>query len=93
MTIHRSLRIEGSGTAKLAQVIERLGYNTDTKLERATVLEPMPNMRIRMNSDEIELDRAFLTVTRSAANLKVGEQALVAWDEREQFCVVLDEII
>ncbi|SDW22052.1 DUF2577 domain-containing protein [Paenibacillus sp. PDC88] len=48
--------IEGSGFAKLSGVIKTLGYNKDVDIELATVIAPLPNLRIQIDNMKIELE-------------------------------------
>lgn len=49
-------KIEGNGAAKLIQLMRKNGYNKDVDIELATVVTPPPSLKIRLNSDNLELD-------------------------------------
>lgn len=66
--------IEGSGSAKLRHVIKRLGYKRDNNIELATVTSGLPDIRIKIDNMNIELDADDLVIcehllpnTRTAA--------------------------
>ncbi|MEC0253613.1 DUF2577 family protein [Paenibacillus lautus] len=49
-------QIEGGGFSKLKHVIKTLGYNKDVDIEFATVLAPLPDIRIKIDNMPVELD-------------------------------------
>lgn len=48
--------IEGAGRSKLRHVIRELGYNKDVDIEFATVLAPLPDIRVKVDGQPFELD-------------------------------------
>lgn len=48
--------IEGSGRSKLRHVIREIGYNKDVDVEFATVLAPLPDVRVKVDGQPFELD-------------------------------------
>ena len=51
-----STSFDGSGSARLAQMIKLFGYNKDVDLEFATVLAPPPAIQIKVDGLKITLD-------------------------------------
>ncbi|MDN4069711.1 DUF2577 domain-containing protein [Paenibacillus vini] len=51
-----------SGAAKLRHVIKQLGYNKDVDVEFATILAPLPDIRVKLDGQSFELDADDLIV-------------------------------
>ncbi|EGG35209.1 DUF2577 family protein [Paenibacillus sp. HGF5] len=49
-------QIEGGGFSQLKHVIKAIGHNRDVDIEFATVLAPLPNIRIKIDNMPVELD-------------------------------------
>lgn len=49
-------QIEGDGISQLKHIIKRLGHNRDVDIEFATVLAPLPDIRIKIDNMPFELD-------------------------------------
>ena len=54
--------LQGSGSAKLAQMIRRLGYNDFDRYELATVITAPPSLKIQPDNSTIDLDGSDLVV-------------------------------
>jgi hypothetical protein len=63
-------RLEGSGAARLIQLIRQHGYNIDVDIELATVTSAPPNLKIKVDNMKIELDRDDLIVAQSLTKHK-----------------------
>jgi Protein of unknown function (DUF2577) len=57
-------RLEGSGAARLIQLIRQHGYNVDVNIELATVTSAPPNLKIKVDNMKVELDRDDLVVAQ-----------------------------
>jgi hypothetical protein len=57
-------RLEGDGAARLIQLMRRHGYNKDVDFELATVTSPPPDLKIKVDNVNIELDRDDLIVAQ-----------------------------
>ncbi|MCD9024309.1 DUF2577 family protein [Cohnella silvisoli] len=55
--------VEGSGRAKLRSVIQALGGNSGVGIEFATVLAPLPAIRIKVDNCPIEFDADDLVIS------------------------------
>lgn len=96
--------LEGNGFSKLAQVIQQTGYNKDVMLDIGIVVAAAPNLRIKLQSDGLELEKDDLIVAQSLTSytvningssaqisneLKQGEKVIIISDEStEQFYVI-----
>lgn len=60
--------VEGSGFAKLGGVIKSLGYNKDIDIEYATVISPLPKLRVQIDNMKIELEADDLTLAEHLTN-------------------------
>ncbi|MBW4841169.1 MAG: DUF2577 domain-containing protein [Paenibacillaceae bacterium] len=58
-------RIEGSGASQLVQLIRAIGYNSDITLELATVTAPPPELKIKVDHMNVELEKDDLIVAQS----------------------------
>jgi Protein of unknown function (DUF2577) len=47
---------EGSGAAQLAHVISKFGHNVELEMRYATVLAPLPSIKIKMDGSGLVLD-------------------------------------
>lgn len=54
--------IEGGPISQLKALIKSIGYNKDVDIEFATVLSPLPDIRIKIDNIPIELDANDVTV-------------------------------
>lgn len=54
--------IEGAGRSKLRHVIRELGYNKDVDVEFATVLAPLPDIRVKVDGQPFDLDAGDVIV-------------------------------
>jgi hypothetical protein len=57
-------RLEGSGAARLIQLIRQHGYNVDVNIEMATVTSSPPDLKIKVDNMKVELDRDDLVVAQ-----------------------------
>ncbi|WP_042348245.1 DUF2577 family protein [Bacillus massiliigorillae] len=48
--------IEGSPAAKMVQLMKKHGFNKEMSIETATVVSPLPNLSLHLESDGILLD-------------------------------------
>ncbi|ANA80151.1 DUF2577 domain-containing protein [Paenibacillus glucanolyticus] len=48
--------IEGGGFSQLKHVVKTIGHNKDVDIEFATVLAPLPGIRIKIDNMPVELD-------------------------------------
>ncbi|MGO4542700.1 DUF2577 family protein [Paenibacillus sp. 2TAB19] len=58
-------RIEGSGASQLVQLIRAIGHNTDITFELATVTADAPELKIKVDHMNIELEKDDLIVAKS----------------------------
>lgn len=58
-------RIEGSGASQLVQLIRTLGYNSEGFFELATVTAAPPELKIKVDHMNIELEKDDLIVAES----------------------------
>jgi hypothetical protein len=58
-------RIEGSGASQLVQLIRTLGYNSDVTMELATVTSAPPELKIKVDNMNVELEKDDLIVAQS----------------------------
>ncbi|MGP0587274.1 DUF2577 family protein [Paenibacillus timonensis] len=58
-------RIEGSGASQLVQLIRAIGYNSDITLELATVTAAPPELKIKVDHMNVELEKDDLIVAQS----------------------------
>ncbi|AXN39858.1 hypothetical protein [Peribacillus butanolivorans] len=88
-------RIEGSAASKLVQLMRRHGHNKDVTIELGEVLAPLPNLQIRVGTDEIDLDMDDLNVSQTAFNagLDVGDRVIIIGDEDAQKFYVIDKVV
>ncbi len=63
-------RIEGSGASQLVQLIRAIGYNWDITLELATVTAPPPELKIKVDHMNVELEKDDLIVAQSLTKYK-----------------------
>lgn len=57
-------RLEGNGAARLIQLMRQHGYNKDVDIELATVTSAPPNIKVKIDNMNIELDRDDLIVAQ-----------------------------
>lgn len=91
----KHMKIEGAGASRLVQLMRKHGYNKDVDIELATVLAPLPSLKVRLDSDGLELDRSLLvlTATVSASLLAVGDRVLVISGNDAQNYYVIDKVV
>ena len=58
-------RLEGNGAARLIQLMRQHGYNKDVDIELATVTSAPPNIKVKIDNMNIELDHDDLIVAQS----------------------------
>lgn len=58
-------RIEGSGASQLVQLIRALGYNSEITFELATVTADPPELKIKVDHMNVELEKDDLIVVQS----------------------------
>ncbi|UYO03011.1 DUF2577 domain-containing protein [Paenibacillus sp. PSB04] len=63
-------RIEGSGASQLVQLIRAIGYNSDMSIELATVTAAPPELKIKVDHMNIELEKDDLIVAQSLTKYK-----------------------
>lgn len=77
-------RIEGSGASQLVQLIRAIGYNSEITFELATVTSAPPQLKIKVDHMNVELEKDDLIVARSLAkhtrrvNLNVKKKASIS---------------
>lgn len=77
-------RIEGSGASQLVQLIRAIGYNSEITFEMATVTSAPPQLKIKVDHMNVELEKDDLIVARSLAkhtrrvNLNVKKKASIS---------------
>ena len=59
------------------------------------MLAPMPNLQIRVGTDEIDLDMDDLIVSKTAADagLAVGDRVIIIGDDDSQLYFVIDKAV
>ncbi|RED40743.1 DUF2577 family protein [Paenibacillus sp. VMFN-D1] len=63
-------RIEGSGASQLVQLIRAIGYNSDMSIELATVTAAPPELKIKVDHMNVELEKDDLIVAQSLTKYK-----------------------
>ncbi|SDE96888.1 Protein of unknown function [Fontibacillus panacisegetis] len=63
-------RIEGSGASQLVQLIRAIGYNSDITIELATVTAEPPELKIKVDHMNVELEKDDLIVAQSLTKYK-----------------------
>ncbi|WP_058301137.1 DUF2577 domain-containing protein [Gorillibacterium timonense] len=63
-------RIEGSGASQLVQLIRAIGYNADISIELATVTAAPPDLKIKVDHMNVELEKDDLIVAQSLTAYK-----------------------
>ncbi len=58
-------RIEGSGASQLVQLIRKIGYNSEITFELATVTAKPPELKIKVDHMNVELEKDDLIVAQS----------------------------
>ncbi|GIO88571.1 hypothetical protein J25TS5_55030 [Paenibacillus faecis] len=58
-------RIEGSGASQLVQLIRAIGYNSEITFELATVTSAPPQLKIKVDHMNVELEKDDLIVAQS----------------------------
>lgn len=64
------IRIEGSGASQLVQLIRELGYNSEVTIELATVTAAPPELKIKVDHMNLELEKDDLIVAQSLTKHK-----------------------
>lgn len=60
-------RIEGTGASQLVQLIRAIGYNSEITFELATVTSAPPQLKIKVDHMNVELEKDDLIVAQSLA--------------------------
>jgi hypothetical protein len=91
----KRMGLEGTAASKLVQLMRRHGHNKDVTIELGEVLTPMPNLQIRVGTDEIDLDMDDLIVSKTAANagLSPGDRVIIIGDDDSQLYFVIDKAV
>ncbi|MBD2867736.1 DUF2577 domain-containing protein [Paenibacillus arenilitoris] len=63
-------RIEGSGASQLVQLIRAIGHNADVSIELATVTAAPPELKIKVDHMNVELEKDDLVVAQSLTKHK-----------------------
>lgn len=77
-------RLEGGGGSKLVQLIRQHGFNKDVNIELATVTNAPPELKIKVDNVDFELDSddlivaEHLTARKETVTIRVGNGALTA---------------
>lgn len=89
------MKTEGSGQARMVQLMRQFGYNRDVTIELAKVVTPLPNLSVLIESDGLTLQRHNLILTDTVANkaLAVGDQLIVIGDDATQQYFVIDKAV
>lgn len=61
----KTLKVEGSASARMVQLIRKFGANKDTDVEIGKISSPFPNLQIELQSDDITLDMDDLIIAQS----------------------------
>jgi HSP20 family molecular chaperone IbpA len=89
--VNRFERLEGGGAVRLIQLIQRYGYNKDVDFELATVTSPPPDIKIKVDNVNIELDRDDLIVaqylTKHKRQVKIDGGATVELEFQDELKV------
>lgn len=62
--------IDGGGVSKLRDVIRQLGYNKDVDVEIGTVTAPLPDIRVKLDNANFELEREDIVIVERLAGYK-----------------------
>jgi hypothetical protein len=85
------MRDEGGPGSKLRSLIKRVGANTDTQPDWATVTAISPELRIQIDDMKIELDADdFAVPVRLQGEMNVGDRVLVVGMNNGQAYAVID---
>ena len=78
---------EGNGSSKLAHVIQQLGHNTWVDLQFATVIEDLPNLKIKIDSDGLVLEKddffVLESLTRHKRIVSIDFEFPKTWKKKE----------
>ena len=100
--------LEGNGFSKLAQVMQQAGYNKDVTLDIGKVTAAPPNLRIKLQSDGLTLEKEdvilaqhltkytlLISDVESTINneLKTGESVIVISDDDTEKFYVIDRAV
>lgn len=100
--------LEGNGFSKLAQVMQQAGYNKDVALDVGTVTAAPPNIKIKLSSDGLVVEKDELIIAQHLTTytvkindagalvnneLKVGEKVIVISDDDTEKFYVLDRAV
>lgn len=84
-------RLEGNGAARLIQLMRQHGYNKDVDIELATVTSAPPNIKVKIDNMNIELDRDDLIVaqylTKHKRQVKIDGGATVELEYQDELKV------
>lgn len=62
--------IDGGGVSKLRDIVKQLGYNKDVDVEFGTVTAPLPNIRVKLDNANFELEGDDIVVPDHIAGYK-----------------------
>jgi hypothetical protein len=86
--------IEGSAASKMIQLMRKHGANKEVGIEVGTVVTPLPNVVVRLDSDGLELDRGDLVLAKTiATTLTANLRVILISDNNSQKYFIIDEAV
>ncbi|WP_110928774.1 hypothetical protein [Bacillus massiliglaciei] len=88
--VEKRLGIEGTPASKMVQLMRKYGYSKDLTIEVATVISPLPDMTLKIQHEDLTLDRDdfYVSGTVLKDNPSVGEKVILISDEDVVFYVM-----
>lgn len=62
--------IDGGGVSKLRDIVRQLGYNKDVDVEFGTVIAPLPDISVKLDNANFELESEDIVVPEHLAGYK-----------------------
>ena len=85
---------QGNGASQLVQLMRLHGHNKDITFELGTVTSAPPEVSIRLDSVEFDLDKSDLIfASRATESLQQDDRVIVACDEEHKVFYVIDKAV
>jgi len=85
---------QGNGASQLVQLMRLHGHNKDITFELGTVISAPPEVSIRLDSVEFDLDKSDLIfASRVADSLQPDDRVIVACDDDRKVFYVIDKAV
>lgn len=86
------MKLEGSGSSQLIEAIKHLTKSSET-IELATVVSPVPDVKIKLDGTNLILDKDFLVLTSSVTDIAINDRVVVASVQNGQTYILLDKVV